>query len=210
LRWSDWRDGGFFALQTASLSSFRDLDKPVVLALSSLSQAGLYAAAFRIADVAAVPVRALMVATYVRFFQHGIQGPRGSFAFACRIAPVGLALGVLVGIGVAAGSLIAPAILGTNYAGIGRVLLLLAPLPALYALYYIGADTLVSSGHIGFRTSLQLLMPVMDIGICTQLVPSYGATGAALAAILTHLVAVATVWSTAALLARDRSGVRVA
>ena len=202
VRWRDWRDGGFFALQMASFMGFRDIDKPVVVALSTLSEAGLYAAAFRIADVAAVPVRAMMYSTYVRFFQHGAQGTRGSLAFARRLIPAGFALGIVAGIGVGIGSLLAPWILGPNYAGMPVVLLLLAPLPMLYAFYYIGADALISGGHGGFRTLFQLVLPLLDVALCIILVPRYGANGAAIAAVLTHVVLVIAVWTAAVIIVK--------
>jgi O-antigen/teichoic acid export membrane protein len=205
--WRLWREGGFFALQMGSFLGFRDIDKPVVVALGGLAEAGHYAAAFRIADVAAVPVRALMFSTYVRFFQHGAGGTRGSIAFAKSLLPVGLAIGAVAGIGLAVASTFAAWVLGANYAGIGTVLLILSPLPLLYALYYIGADTLVTGGHVGYRSLIQLLLPVLDIGLCLALVPRYGAAGAAIAACLTHAALVVATWASALRLARVEAAV---
>ena len=202
-RWSDWKEGGFFALQVGSFIGFRDIDKPVVVALAGLGEAGLYAAAFRIADVAAVPVRALMYSTYVRFFQRGAQGTRGSLAFARSLLPIGALLGGVAGIGVAVSSTFATYVIGHNYVGVGPVLLLLAPLPLLYALYYLGADALITGGHVGYRTLIQLMLPILDIGLCAVLVPRYGAAGAALAATCTHIVLVTVLWTTLHILARE-------
>jgi O-antigen/teichoic acid export membrane protein len=202
VRWADWKDGGFFALQWCSFIGFRDIDKPIVVALAGLPQAGLYAAAFRIADVAGVPVRALMYSTYVRFFQHGASGTRGSLAFARRLVPFGLALGGIAGVAVAAASGFATLILGPDYAGVGTVLLVLTPMPIFYALYYIGADALITGGHIGYRILFQLALPMVDAGLCLILVPRYGAVGAAVAAMLTHAVLVVLVWTGATILAR--------
>ncbi|HEY5208282.1 MAG TPA: oligosaccharide flippase family protein [Stellaceae bacterium] len=203
VRWSDWKDGGFFALQMGSFVGFRDIDKPLVVALSGLSEAGLYAAAFRVADVLAVPVRALMYSTYVRFFQRGAQGTKGSLAFAHDLVPVGAALGVAAGIGIVVSSTFAVYILGPNYHGVGRVLLFLAPLPLLYALYYIGADALITGGHVGYRTLIQLLLPALDVGLCAVLVPRYGAVGAAMAASCTHTALVIVLWTSLHFLARE-------
>lgn len=201
VRWSDWKDGGFFALQMGSFVGFRDIDKPIVVALSTLHEAGIYAAAFRIADVAAVPVRALIYSTYVRFFRAGVHGTRSSFAFARQLVPVGLILGGMAGVAVALSSTFAAYILGAgNYAGIGLPLLFLAPLPILYALYYLGADALISGGHVGYRTLIQLGLPVIDIGLCALLIPRYGAVGAAMAATLTHFVLVGVIWMSASIL----------
>jgi O-antigen/teichoic acid export membrane protein len=205
VRWREWKEGGFFALQVGSFLGFRDIDKPLVVALSGLPQAGLYAAAFRIADVFAVPVRALIYSTYVRFFQHGARGTRGSFTFALKLLPVGLALGFFAGIGIAITSSFAVLVLGSNYHGVGPVMLWLMPLPLLYALYYIGADALVSGGHIGYRTLMQLLLPALDVGMCALLVPRYGAIGAAVAATCTHTALVAVLWTSLYFLAREEA-----
>ncbi len=199
----DWKDGGFFALQMGSFVGFRDIDKPLVVALSGLGQAGLYAAAFRIADVAAVPVRALIFSTYVRFFQRGAHGTRGSFAFARSLVPVGVALGGVAGIGVAVASTFATLVIGHNYDSIGPSLLLLAPLPVLYALYYLAADAIISGGHVGYRSFIQLLLPAVDVGLCLLLVPRYGAAGAAMAATCTHLVLVVVLWLSLLYFARE-------
>jgi O-antigen/teichoic acid export membrane protein len=201
--WSEWREGGYFALQMASFLGFRDIDKPLVVDLAGLQQAGLYAAAFRIADVASVPVRALMYSTYVRFFQHGAQGAHGSLGFARKLLPIGFAMGLFALLGVAAASTFAVAILGRNYAGLGPILLLMSPLPLLYALYYIGADALISGGHVGYRTLAQLVLPAIDISLCLVMVPRFGAAGAAIAATLTHAVLVILVWSSALYLGRE-------
>ncbi len=205
VRWSDWKQGGYFSLQMGSLVGFLDIDKPLVGALSNLPQAGLYAAAFRIADVLAVPVRTPMYSTYVRFFQRGAQGTRGSFAFARDILPIGAALGGIASLGVAVASTCAVIVLGPGYHGVGAVLVPLIPLPVLYALYYIGADALISGGHVAYRTWMQVLLPVVDIGLCMTLVPRYGAAGAALAATCTHTALVIILWTSLYYLARAES-----
>src|SRR6185312_7237090 len=115
---------------------------------------------------------------------------RGSLAFARSLLPVGAVLGGCAGIGVAVSSTFATYVIGHNYVGVGPVLLLLSPLPLLYALYYLGADALITGGHIGYRTLIQLMLPLVDVSLCAVLVPRYGAAGAALAATCTHIVLV--------------------
>src|SRR6185437_13197671 len=73
----------------------------------------------------------------------------------------------------------------------------------LYALYYLGADALITGGHFGYRTLIQLMLPILDIGLCAILVPRYGAAGAALAATCTHIVLVTVLWTTLHILARE-------
>ena len=85
------------SLQSMLYFGLRDIDKPFLSRLASLPIAGLYAAAFRLADAAIVPIRALMYAAYARFFRHGQHGVRRSSAFALRILPFGIAYGIFAG-----------------------------------------------------------------------------------------------------------------
>ena len=205
--WSDWRDGFHFALQMASFTAFGNIDKPVVAALSDLSIAGQYAAASRISDAAMVPVRALVFSTYARFFQAGASGPRESLKLALKMLPLGIALGAVGSLGIALMAPLAPHLLGHSYIGAGSVLLILTPLPILYAFYYLGADVLVSSGHTGLRTIVQIAMVPINIALCGALVPGHGAAGAAFAAVLTNLLVAAAAWLAVGCVARGRATV---
>jgi O-antigen/teichoic acid export membrane protein len=205
IAWHEWRDGFHFALQTASLAAFGSTDKPVIAALSSLSTAGIYAAANRLAMAAAIPVRALLYSAYIRFFQLGVAGPRSSALLAIRLLPLGIGLGALGAIGTLVIAPFAPRILGHGYMGTASALLLLAPVPIFYAIYCLGLDVLVSTGHTGLRTLAQIAMPPINILFCWLLVPSRGASGAALAALLTHASLAIAAWVIVGLLVRRQT-----
>jgi O-antigen/teichoic acid export membrane protein len=202
VEWREWRDGLHFSLQMASFAAFGNTDKPVIAALSSLSTAGLYAAGFRIVDAASVPVRALMYSTYAKFFQVGAAGPTASLKLAVRLLPIGIGLGAIGSLGIVLIAPFAPRILGHSYAGTETIMLILVPLPVLVAIYYLGADVLISSGHAAMRTLTQIVMPPVNIALCAILVPAHGADGAALAALLTNAILAAAAWLVAAVVSR--------
>jgi O-antigen/teichoic acid export membrane protein len=192
--WNEWRDGFHFALQTFAQASFGNTDKPVIAAFSDLSTAGLYAAASRIVNAAAIPVSALLYSAYVRFFQVGVNGTRSCARFAVRLLPVGIALGAVGTLATLVLAPLAPHVLGASYAGTERALILLAPLPILRAAYSLGLDVLVSTGRTGIRTVAQVAMPPVNILFCFLLVPSYGVAGAAIAALLSHAGLTVAAW----------------
>jgi O-antigen/teichoic acid export membrane protein len=202
VEWRQWRDGFHFSLQMASFAAFGNTDKPVIAALSNLSTAGLYAAGFRIVDAASVPVRALMYSTYAKFFQVGAAGPMASLKLAIRLLPIGISLGAIGSLGIVVVAPFAPRILGHSYAGTEAIMLTLVPLPVLVAIYYLGADVLVSSGHAAMRTLTQIAMPPVNITLCAILVPTHGAQGAAVAALLTNAVLAAAAWLVAVAVSR--------
>jgi O-antigen/teichoic acid export membrane protein len=200
--WSEWKEGFHFSILFASLSVFREIDRPVIAAVSSLSTVGVYAAAFRVADAAVMPVRAVMYSTFGHFFRVGAGGPREAMKFALKILPVTVGIGVVAGLLIAAVAPFAPILLGKSYAGTSQALLILAPLPTLYAAFYLAADVLVGSDRTWMRNLIQLVAPVVDVALCLVLVPTYGASGAAVAAIVGHASAVVMAWGTVLFLAR--------
>ncbi|HEY2111210.1 MAG TPA: hypothetical protein VGH25_05710, partial [Dongiaceae bacterium] len=209
IAWHEWGDGFHFALQTASYTAFGSTDKPVIAALSNLSTAGIYAAANRLAMAAAIPVRSLLFSSYVRFFQLGVAGPRSSARLAVRLLPLGIGLGALGAVATLVMAPLSPRILGHGYVGTETTLMLLAPVPILYAVYCLGLDVLVSTGHTGLRTLAQIAMPPVNILFCWLLVPSGGASGAALAAMLTHGSLAITAWVMVAVLVRRQPAAAV-
>jgi O-antigen/teichoic acid export membrane protein len=154
---------------------------------------------------AAIPVRALLYSAYTRFFQLGFAGPRSSALLAIRLLPLGIGLGALGAIATLVIAPFAPRILGHSYMGTASALLLLAPVPIFYAIYCLGLDVLVSTGHTGLRTLAQIAMPPINILLCWLLVPSRGASGAALAALLTHASLAIAAWVIVGLLVRRQT-----
>ena len=106
------KEGFYFAIGMSAQGIYNDIDKTMLVRLSSLSAAGIYAAAYRLIDVAFLPVRSLLWASYARFFQHGVAGLRGTLGFAKRLLPVAGGYGLAVGAGL---FIVAP----TGAAGLG-------------------------------------------------------------------------------------------
>ncbi len=193
-----WRDLGFGAqasLQSMLYFTLRDIDKPLLTRLASLEATGLYAAAFRIADAAVIPIRSLMYAAYASFFRHGQGGARGSLRFALRILPLATAYAILAGIGILLAPDALPWLLGAEYAEAGEILRYLAALPLLHAAYNIAADALTASGHQSSRTASHAVAAACMLIACTLLIPRYGAVGAAMANIGSHALLAAMSWA---------------
>ena len=202
IAWHDWRDGFHFALQAASQTASGNTDKPVIAALSNLQTAGLYAAATRIVGAAGIPVSALLYSAYVRFYEVGVSGPRSSARLAVRLLPIGIALGAVGAIAILLLAPFAPRVLGSSYIGTDTALFILAPLPIVSLIQSLGLDIVISIGRTGLRTLAQLAMPPINILLCCLLVPSYGATGAALAAVATRVILAIAAWAIVAVLLR--------
>lgn len=191
---NDFRFGFHSSMQSTLFFTLRDSDKPLLSRLATLHEAGIYAAAFRVADATIVPVRALMYAAYARFFRHGRHGVMRSSDFALRLLPFGLAYGIVAAGAIEIASFFLPWILGHQYAQSAGVLRIFGVLPVLHAAYNIGADALTSSGHQSSRSAVQSGSAVLMIVLCTILIPRYGGIGAAIANMLSHATMAAAMW----------------
>ena len=186
--------GAQASLQSTFYFSLRDMDKPLLARVTTLDATGLYAAAFRVADAAIVPIRSLMYAAYASFFRHGDAGVEGSFSFALRLLPIGLAYGAVAGVGVACAPMVVPWLLGAEYRQAGEILTILAALPLLHAAYNIGADALTACGLQSARSLAQGTAAASMLALCLVLAPRYGPSGAAIANVASHAILTVLVW----------------
>ncbi len=70
--------GFLFSVSLSAKTINNNIDKTMLASLSTLAATGIYAAAYRLIDVAFVPVTSLAAAAYAKFFQQGEGGIRGS------------------------------------------------------------------------------------------------------------------------------------
>src|SRR3954470_23685682 len=89
------KEGSYFSFGLSAQTIYNDVDKTMLARLASLDAAGIYGAAYRLIDVSFVPVGALTIASYPRFFHHGSEGLEASLKFAKRIMKFSALYGVL-------------------------------------------------------------------------------------------------------------------
>ena len=183
-----------FCLYFAADSAFRDSDKPVVAYLAGASVAGLYNAAFRIVDAAAMPLRAMTAAFYARFFKHGHKGIEHSFQFALKVLPLTLGYSLFAGIVLIFGAGYLPLLLGEKFRAAAPVTVWLAFLPVFNGLTAIGGDILTSAGKQRRRATVISVLSLSPVLLTSLLVPRFGAIGAAYAALANATVVATTMW----------------
>lgn len=187
--------GAQASLQSTLYFTLRDIDKPLLARLATLEAAGIYAAAYRIADAAIVPIRALMYAAYARIYRHGDGGIASSASFAVKLLPFALAYGLVAGIGLLLAPYVLPWLLGPAYLATGQILIILAALPMLHAAYSIGADALTACGMQSSRSIVHAIGVTTMLVACMLLIPRLGATGAAIANATSHAVLALLCWT---------------
>lgn len=190
----EWRDGAAFAAEATLNAAAMDLDKPIVLALAGPVAAGYYAAAARIIGALLLPMRALGYAVYGRLFKLGEEDRASSMAYAMRVLPVSVALGLGAAVGVLLFADLVPMVLGPAYAGLPLLLRLFCLLPLGQAVFALGADVLSATRLQPVRLSIVTCMLALMIGLCWWVTPWAGAEGAAVVRVGVMLLGTVVVW----------------
>jgi O-antigen/teichoic acid export membrane protein len=188
-------EGFYFSIGLSAQTIYNDIDKTMLARMATLGATGTYAAAYRLIDVAFVPVKSLLAAAYTKFFQQGRSGITGSLQLAQKLTPIAAGYGIVAGIGL---WLIAPAIpsvLGQEYASTVQALCWLAPIPFLKSLHYFAADTLTGAGLQGVRSGMQIGIAVFNILLNMWLIPQYSWQGAAWASLASDGLLVVSLWA---------------
>jgi O-antigen/teichoic acid export membrane protein len=187
-------EGCYFSVSMSSQSIYNDIDKTMLVQLSTLDGAGIYAAAYRLIDVAFMPVRSLLWAMYPSFFRHGQAGIGASTKYARRLLPRALAYSLLACIALFVAAPIVPHLLGSEYARTTVALRWLSPLPLLKTLHYFVADSLTGAGRQGLRTAVQVGVAVFNVLLNLWLIPAYSWRGAAWSSIASDGMLAVCLW----------------
>jgi O-antigen/teichoic acid export membrane protein len=146
--------------------------------LGSLDGVGVYAAAYRVVDMAFIPMRALLTASYARFFQAGEHGLAESVALARRLLVPSLGIASAAALLLVLGADLVVLLLGPEYSAAVGFLRLLALIPVLRAVHYLAADALTGAGLQGVRTVAQLGVAGFNVALNVVLIPTLGVYGA--------------------------------
>jgi O-antigen/teichoic acid export membrane protein len=172
-------EGFYFSVSLSAQTIYNDIDKTMLARLATLEATGIYAAAYRLLDVAFVPVRSILAAAYAKFFQHGASGISGSIGLTKRLVPIAGTYGIAAGIGLFLFAPVVPYVLGDEYAGTVEALRWLSPILFLKAMHYFAADTLTGAGFQGRRSAVQVMIAVFNVLVNLWLISAYSWRGAA-------------------------------
>lgn len=202
---SEITEGFYFSVSLSAQTIYNDIDKTMIGRLSSLEATGIYAAAYRLIDVAFVPVRSLLAAAYAKFFQQGATGIHGSISLAQSLLPIAGIYGAIAGIGLFFFAPVVPYILGNEYASAVEALRWLSLLPLLKAMHYFAADTLTGAGFQGLRSVVQVIIAVFNVLVNLWLIPLYSWKGAAWSSLASDGLLMVSLWLLVALLYQQQA-----
>jgi O-antigen/teichoic acid export membrane protein len=198
-------EGLYFSLSLSSQTIYNDVDKTMLTRLSTLDATGIYSAAYRLIDMAFLPVRSLLNAAYPGFFRHGASGISGSVRYAKRLVGMAAGYGAFATAVLFLGAPVLPRLLGSDYARSVEAVRWLAPLVLIKSFHYFAADSLTGAGLQRMRTSVQFSVAVFNVLINLWIIPAYSWRGAAWSSLASDALLAVGLWMVVAILYRRHS-----
>jgi O-antigen/teichoic acid export membrane protein len=187
-----------YGFETVSISTFRELDKPIVFSILGPEIGGLYAAAYRIVDTACFPITALLRTVYARFFVHGRSGSGAGLRLALITLALGAAMSIIIGTALFSLAWLVPLLLGAQFYGVIPIIKAMAILPALAMFSGVGGDFLRSVDLLRERFFVWLIATISFVPVCYLGILAGAAIGAALARGVIQLILGLLLWATIA------------
>jgi O-antigen/teichoic acid export membrane protein len=191
---AELKDGLYFASALSAHTVYNDIDKSMLARMATLDAAGIYAAAYRLVEVAFVPVRSILSATYPGFFRAGEEGLSATVTRMRRIVRLPVAYAVVVFMASLALAPVIPHVLGKDYANSVEALRWLSILPLLKTVHYFLSDSLTGAGYQRLRMLVQVLVAFFNIAINLWLIPAYSWRGAAWSSIASDGLLALLMW----------------
>jgi len=178
-------EGVLYSMSGSTASAYNDLDKTLLSHYRMNVANGLYTTAYRIIDVAAIPVSALESASLPRFFEIAKDGVSSAVSFAWRILGRAAVVGAVGGVAAFLCAPLLPILLGPSFAQSAIALRWLCLIPLFRSVHQITGAALTGTGHQKYRTSAQIAVALLNLGLNLVLIPSHGWLGAAWASLIT-------------------------
>lgn len=191
----DWTRGGLvgrrreglgFSLSVVANTAHGELDKTLLLRLGGAAAAGNYSLANRIVSAATTPLVAYILAAVPRLFREGEQGTAAAAALAWRLLPPILVYGLAAAVGLLVYAPLLPWLFGEGFGAVVGLVPWLAPLPLLTGISQLGLNVLTASGKQRTRVGIEATALAANVGLNLALIPTLGAQGAALAALISQ------------------------
>jgi O-antigen/teichoic acid export membrane protein len=189
-----WIEGLGFSMANSTTSIYNDVDKAMLVSLGQLRAAGIYGTAYRIIDIACVPITAIHGAALPEFFKRGHVGAQAMRPFVRRLLSKTSLYAVAVAVILAAGAAIVPVLMGPSYNDSVRAIRWLCLLPLLRSFHLAAGDCITATSSQWWRTASQLVAALLNLLLNLVLIPRFSWQGAAAASLITDGSLAAANW----------------
>jgi O-antigen/teichoic acid export membrane protein len=178
-------EGLSFSFSNSAISAYNDIDKTLLVEHGMMAAAGVYAAAYRIVDVASAPIYSLFGAASPGLFREGAGGGAAAAQRSVgRLLHWTVPLSVAVAVALYLAAPLFPIAFGRSFAGAVAALRWLCLIPLLRSLHYAWGTAITACASQWRRTAAQAGVAAFNLTLNLWLIPRWGWHGAALASLL--------------------------
>jgi len=186
--------GAGFVFVDFANSAQTDIDKVVLGACDLNAGLGVYGVASRVAEVALLPLNALVRASYSEFFRRGTGAIGESIQYARRLTTLATSYGLVIGAGLWIAAPILEPLMGEEFQESVSALRWIALLPALKALQVFPANVLSGTDRQWTRARLVITTATLNLVLNIIFAPRFGWRGAAAATLAAESGFAALLW----------------
>jgi len=187
-------EGFGFAVAMSTSSLYNDLDKTMLSHYGMNHANGIYSMAYRIVDIATIPIFSIRDAAMPRFFKLGRDGIAASAALSNRLLRRTLALGALASVGMFVAAPFIPFVVGRGFIEGVAALRWLCLIPLFRSIHQMTGSALTGAGLQNYRTGTQLTAATLNLFLNLWLIPKWGWHGAAWSSLGTDAALAAMNW----------------
>lgn len=198
-------EGFSFSFAGSTQSVYNDIDKSMLSHYGMNVANGVYTMAYRIVDVATIPVNALDAAALPRFFQQSTTNPTSVVLLSLRLARAAVLVGVTMSGCLFLTAPLIPLFVGREFTASVLALRWLCVIPALRGVHQLLGGAITGLGFQRYRMVGQATAAGLNFAMNLCFIPRYGWIGAAWASVVTDGALGVTNWLLLQILSRRRS-----
>jgi O-antigen/teichoic acid export membrane protein len=188
-------EGAEYAFATSTSSVYNDLDKTMLSHYGMNAANGIYTMAYRVVDMATMPIFSIRDAAMPRLFERG----RGGIGSAADLANRLLKRAVLISLVAAAGMFVVapllPRFVGHGFSESSAALRWLCLIPVFRSIHQLAGSAITGAGLQRYRTASQLGAAGLNFLLNLWLIPRWGWHGAAWSSLVTDGVLAVANWT---------------
>jgi O-antigen/teichoic acid export membrane protein len=146
---------------------------------------GIYSMAYRVVEIATMPIFSLRDAAIPRFFVQGAKGIEHSYTLGRSLMTKTVWLGLAAAAGMFLLAPVFPYVVGHDFAQSVSALRWLCLIPFFRSIHQMTGSALTGAGLQRYRTTTQCIAAAANFGLNLWLIPRHGWLGAAWASLLT-------------------------
>ncbi len=186
--WYGLREGLPFAFGGVALKLYADIDKTMLASLTTLTVAGAYSAGYRLADMASLPIIALLTAAMPRFFRDGHTELRQVLLSGYRLLPMPFVYAVFIGLTLYIGADLLPYILGNHFTATISTLRWLAWFPLISLPRLFLQNLLIGGNRQQSVVAILSMGAIFNIALNSIAIPVWGWHGAVAATYTAEII----------------------